>query len=398
MNTSRGKITTWLILALVFIGLGVMVILYFEGRLIEYVEKFSESEPPFNSLMSLESPLRTIKTFQGDRICDTRINEPEIYPDDCIAQLTLDSKSFPSDIVLGPEDSGVSRYGAYTFNGILVVKNVSSEMKNLKPEHIRCYLDQYSKECTLTKVREEDGKTIYRFSAVNNDPYGAGFIPVGIEIRLDDSFHIAAIDWYNSYWPNGYNYKKWGEQYRAVLVPLKLGDKEATPQDVANVEKILTEVAAILNQEAKRLRVKNSIAFTFENYPTCSIEPARYRQTIAGSASLCGSETGKKEWYKDTFTVLVDPGEECPAFQVVAPGVARKVIPATYGSGGEVCIAVGSRESKQVIINDLVHEFLHGFGAADHYDWLEGKDPSYQCNVSQGVRVCTIAAQEIGWR
>lgn len=387
MKTLRGRVL-WII--------ATFIVLLGAGSIFYYFKNYP-NQSLFSSIASVASG---VKTFKGDGVCDARIDEPRVNPTDCIAELTLDSKGLPENLIAVPEDSSISRYGKHVFTGVVKVKNIRPEMRNLTLSHVRCYGDAYATDCKLTKEREEDDTTIYRFEAKNNNPYGAGFFPVGVEIKLDESFHIAAIDWFNAYWPNGYNYKRWGSSYQMVLVPLKVGERQATGGDAQRVKQALIKSSDILNQEAQRFDEQRVITLTFTEYPSCIVEPSVYARTISGLESHCVDDTAKEEWYKKNFIVLVSPEETCPTFQVVtAAGERPDPIPATYGSSGTICIATGNviHAQEQIMVANLVHELLHGFGAADHYSWLDGKDPDYRCNVAEGNKVCSVAAQEVGW-
>lgn len=345
---------------------------------------YSRPNEPFPTI-GLKLLQSTNRSYVGDTVCDSRINEPALNPDDCVAALTLDAGL-----------TGTSP----TFTGAVRVKNLRPELANLKPHQVRCFKDAYAADCTLVKTREEGDVTTYRFAgrnALNNE---LGYVPIGIEIKLDESFHVAAIDWLKAYNPNGFSHRTWGGSYRAVMVPLNIEGNVASPERIQATERIVKTAVERLNREAQRFGQPPTFALTsFERRPTCSIDRARYLSTIGGLESSCGIEAARAEWYSTTFTFLVSPEETCPRFWVVEkPGDEPPNIPATYGFGGVICVSTHPNYPEEAIVSNLFHEFIHAFGAADHYGWRYGKDPTYTCNVAQDTTICPVAAEEIGWR
>lgn len=378
MNSRTGKAKVIiLIVALILIGLGGAYV--YRNR----ATFFPKARAPFPTigLTLLQSANRS---YRGDSVCDSRINEPALNPDDCVATLTLDAGL-----------TGASP----TFTGTVTVKNARPELANLEPRQVRCFKDVYAEDCALERTGTDGNTTTYRFTGRNVLYNQFGFVPIGIEIKLDESFHVAAIDWLNAYDTiNGFAYRKWGGSYRAVLVPLTIAERTVPAARLDAAERNIRAAVEQLNAEAQRFDQTPSFGLTFERRAPCVIDPERYASTIGGLESFCGIESARAEWYTTTFTFLVSPEETCPRFWVAEkPGDAPN-IPATYGSGGVVCVSVHPSYADAAAVSNLFHEFIHAFGAADHYDWLYGKDPNYTCNVAQGTSICPIAVEEIGWR
>lgn len=405
---SKTKLISLVGAIIVITAVLVSVFLYIRSKELASWQPFRSAElspdssgysPAFESMASpfSETSSQKIESFKGDRVCDARINEPKINPDDCIAQLTLDSNEFDGS------DGQLSVSGE-EFTGTLRVRNVRPELKNLKDNQIRCYLDAFVEYCSLSKKSENDNETIYRFSALNKIGSYGGFVPVGIEIRLDDDFHIAAIDWFNRYRPNGYDYKRWGRNYQVFLAPLQIGSKKVTSSDIQYTRELLDVALSRLNEEAQRYGQKEKTSFVYGDYPLCKIKSSSYEGLVFSIADHCGYKRAlwppvwMGEKGKEILVVMVSPAGGCPTFNVISPGAPSPVGPPASYAPGEICVALGDRQPNAVMTDFIMHELVHMFGAADHYDWLNGKDPNYNCNVVENGKVCPIAAEEIWWK